>query len=150
MNKKGFSIIEVMVVLALLALIFGASIFYYRDSLVRTDINTQAELMANTLRLLRSNAASGNVEEPNSIRLEESEYVKFFGSIYNPEDPDNITKELPEQIKIDNINLNGGGQEIIFSAPHGTTTNFGSFDVKAEQIDRSITININRIGSIDF
>lgn len=150
MKNKGFSMIEVIVVLALLALVFGVSVIYYRDSLARTDLNSQGELVSNSLRLLRSNAASGNVEEPNAMRLEELEYIKFFGDVYNPESPDNIHTELPGQVKIDNINLNGGGREIIFQSPHGNTDNFGSFDIKAEQIDRTITININRIGTIDF
>lgn len=150
MNKKGFSVIEVVLVLALLAIVLTFTVLYSQTAQVRADVNSQAELIVNELRLLRSNAESGNTKGHTAIKLKESSYTSFFSPNYDPEDPTNQERELSPVIKINNKNLNDTADTIIFERPHGRTENYGSFDLRSDQIDRTITIKINEIGAIDY
>ncbi len=150
MNKKGFSITEIILVLALIAIIFGFSALYYQSSQIRSDLNAQVNLIVNEIRLLRSNVISGLTTQPTSIKLDEDKYIKFFGDIYDPENENNVITELPPTIKITDINLNQGEQQIVFQSPNGITENFGNFTLKSENINHSITIDINEIGTINY
>ena len=150
MKRKGFSMIEVILVLALLAIFFAFSALYYQTSQVRADINSQAELIANELRLLRSNAETGNMNGQTAVKFEESAYTTFFPPDYDPEDPSNRRMELSPTIKIENKIFNDSEDTVIFERPHGNTRNFGSFDLRSDQINRTITIQINELGAIDY
>lgn len=150
MKTKGFSIVEVVMVLAILAVVFAFSAVYYQTSQVRADINSRAELLVNEMRLLISNVESGNTDGHNAIKLEESAYTTFLGPDFDSEDPRNKRTEFSPTMRLENINLNEGGTEIKFIPPHGYTENFGSFDLRSDQIDRTITINVTEIGSINY
>ncbi len=150
MNKKGFSIIEIILVLLLMMIVFSFTALYYQASRTRSDLNSQVNLLVNEIRLIRSNVVSGLITQPNAIRLEENAYIKFLGEEFDSEDENNIAVELPPTIKISDINLNEESQEIIFQSPDGRTENFGSFTLKSENINRFKTININEIGTINY
>ncbi len=150
MKKKGSSMIEIILVLALIGIFFGLTAIYNQTSQLRADVNSQAELIVGNLRLLRSNAISGNVSGHNAVKLGNSSYTKFIGENFSPDGGNNFEVELPPTITITNLNLNGGVDQIVFSSPSGDTQNFGSFDLYSDRINRTITINISQIGQIDY
>jgi type II secretory pathway pseudopilin PulG len=150
MKTRGFTIIEVILVLVLMIIFFALSAIYSQTSQVRSDINSQAKLLVGELRLLRSNAVSGRIDAHNGIKLGESSYIKFVGESFSADDPLNFEVNLPPTVKIQNINLGGEESVIIFSSPNGQTQNFGTFDLDSSQIQRTITINISQIGKIDY
>lgn len=149
-KKRAFTIIEIVLVISILLIVFGFAVLYSQTSQVRADINTQADIAVSYLRLMQSNAASGRIAKNNAIHLETDSYTLFNGPAYIPEDINNYTIDLPATINIENILLNGAGQNIIFSAPAGETTNYGSFDFVADQIAKTITINISALGTITY
>lgn len=150
MKKKGFTTLEIILTLAILAILFAMIPLYYQTSQVRADLNTQASMLVSNLRLLQSNATSGNTGGANAIHLEDTVYTNFSGSSYAGNDPTNFSTDLPPTIIIEDINLNGGGEDVVFSSPDGHTDNFGSFSLRSEQINKTITINISQIGSINY
>lgn len=149
-KKRAFSIVEIVLVIAILLIVFGFAVLYSQTSQVRADINTQADIAVSYLRLMQSNGASGRVSEGNAIHLETSAYTIFNGLSYIPEDINNYTIDLPATLNIENISLNGAGQDIIFSGPAGETLNYGNFDLVTNQIGKTITINISEIGTITY
>lgn len=146
---RGFTIIEVILVLVILSSAVGFGLLYYQNSQVRADVNTHASVIVSYLRLAQSNAETGR-NTFNAIHLEPDSFTTFIGTAYAENDPQNYLTELPATITIGNINLSGAGTDIIFTGPDGTTNNSGSFQLISSQIDKTITINIAQIGAINY
>ena len=148
-NKtNGFTLIEIILVLVLLSAAIGFSLLYYETSVLRADINTQADILVSKLRLAQSNAESGRTDEANAVHFENASYTAFVGDNYNPLQSNNVETLLPPTISIENIALNGGGSDIIFTAPSGETSTYGSFDLVSDL--KTITINISSFGAINY
>ncbi|MBI4232096.1 type II secretion system protein [Candidatus Peregrinibacteria bacterium] len=153
MNKKGFTLVEILLVLTIFAISLGFAVIYSQTSQLNADINTQASILASNIRLLQSNANSGLTDGPNAVHFGLNSYTTFFsssGSPYNELDPDNFLTQLPSTISIQNISLNGGGLDLIFDTPSGETANYGSLQLSSNQISKTRTININSLGAVSY
>ncbi len=149
MKTKGFSLIEVIIIVIIVSMSVGLAALYYQSSQVRSDVNNQTKTLVAYLRLAQSNADSGN-NEFNAIHLDPNSYTLFTGNIYNPVAPENYEIELPPTMIIQNIALNGGVTDIIFDSPKGETESYGSFQIFSNQITKTNTITINQIGTINY
>lgn len=149
-NTKGISLIEIVLVIVILGISIGMSVLYYQTSQVRADINTQVSQFTSYVRLVHSNAFAGLNNQSHGIHLEPLSYTTFIGSSYNESDPNNFEIELPPTIIIQNILLNGGGSDLIFSSPNGETDDFGSLDFFSDQINKTVTVEISRLGTVTY
>ena len=148
-NKKGFSLIEVLLVIVIMATLLGIASTYYSNSQVRADISSQAANIVHYLRLAQSGAASGLNDSDRGVHFDETGYTLFEGSIYDEDDLKNVRKELPETMTISDINLNGG-DDVVFSKSNGETDNYGTITLSSAAIGRDIPIAINSIGTINY
>jgi prepilin-type N-terminal cleavage/methylation domain-containing protein len=149
-RPKAFSLLETIVVITILAAALGFSVLYAQTDDLRTDLHTQAALLASYLRESQTDASSGKGGSAYGVHLETDRYVLFEGGSYSANDADNFVVELPAGIQITQINLAGGGSNIVFSTPLGGTTNTGSFDLTSEQITQSVTVTVNSLGSVNY
>lgn len=149
-ERRGFTLIETMLVVVLFAIALGLSILYSQTSQLRADLNTQASTIVSYLRLAQSNAIAGNTNEINAMHLGNNAYTLFVGPTYDPDESSNYTPDIPPTITIENIVLNGGGDDIIFDKSNGETDSYGTFDIKSNQINKSVTITILPIGTISY
>lgn len=149
-NKHGFTMIELILSLTLISIIFGFTMLYYRNSQIRADINSQAQNIAHHLRLAQSSASSGLQNTNHGVHFETSSYTIFKGPSFNLSDSSNFTINLPETITINNINLNGGENDIIFSKINGETENYGTISINSTQINKTVTITVTSVGSINY
>lgn len=149
-NKRAFTLIEVMVVIVVFMIGLGLVLLFAQSAQLRTDVNTQVNTIAATLRLAQSQSISGEGGSAHGVHLETTQYVLFSGSTYSVGSSSNKVMELPETIEIQNINLSGGGQDIVFESPGGTTTNFGTFDIVAPSTGQFMTLTITSLGSISY
>lgn len=150
MKTKAFTFLEIMLVIVLLSAGLGFALLYTQSSQVRTDVNTQAANLVSYLRQAQSNAASGKNSTNHGVHFGTGSYVIFEGSSYVSSASGNFTVELPETMVIQNISLNGGGSDVIFTRPLGETSTYGSLEIHSEQINKTRTINIQSIGTIDY
>jgi len=149
-NQKGFTFLEIMLVIAILSITVGFFVLYSNNSQIIADVNNQANIIVSHIRLVQSNADSGYANTASAIHLDTNSYTGFIGPIYNPLDSSNYTMDLPGVLSIQNVSLNGGGSDIVFVSPRGETANYGSFNLTAADINKSITINISQNGAIDY
>lgn len=152
MKLKGFTLLEVLLVITIMAIAAGIGVLYTQSSQVRADVNSQVAILTSYLRLAQSNAATGNTEGFNGIHLDtvKSTYTTFVGTSYDATKAGNTTIDLPPTMTIENVSLNGGGVDIIFLGPNGETASYGTFDIRSEQIDKTLSITISSIGTIDY
>lgn len=150
MKNKAFTLLEMLLVLTLVALFFGLGLLYTQTSTLRADLNTQADELAAYVRLAQSAAASGKEDQAHGIRLEADSYTLFLGTTYNELDTSNTLVTLPPTVEIQNISLNGGSFDLIFSPPYGETENYGSFQLVSLNTGDAVTLMVNTYGSIEY
>lgn len=149
-NNKGFTLIEIVLVIAIFGILLGLSAMYYQSTQVRTDIHTQATNIVHYLRLAQSNAASGLNNQDHGVHFESGYYTTFRGSSYVQNDPNNFRMDLPSTMTVSNISLNGGGSSVIFTKSTGETTNYGTISLTSAQINKTIPITITEVGTINY
>lgn len=148
--KKAFTVLEIILVIFILAITVGFSILYFQGTQVRSDLNTQTSILVSYLRLAQSNAISGRTGQPTGIHLNSNSYVLFVGPTYNAASSTNYTSNLPATLNIQNVSLNGGGTDIVFTTPFGESNKFGSFNLRSEQINKTNTITVSANGIINY
>lgn len=146
---KGFTLLETLLIIVIFSVVAVFSLLSYQTQQVRNDLNSQAKVLVSYLRLAQNNQASGSIKF-NAMHLDSNAFVTFGSTSYEEGNMNNTVLELPPTINIDNINLNGGGTDIIFSGPEGSTSNYGSFTITASQINKSIPITVTSIGQISY
>lgn len=149
MAKKGFTALETVLVVTIIALLFGLAANYYTNSQIRADLNVQAANIASHLRLAQSKASSGLNDSKHGIHFENSAYTIFQGDSYSALESTNFEVTLPETITVSNIALSGGGSDVLF-LQNGETENSGTIALTSENIGKTITIQIDSSGLINY
>lgn len=148
---KGFTMLELIIVIALITTSLGFVLVYSQTTQVRTDLHAQADQFISYARLAQSRAKSGEGDERiHGIIVEQTEYTIYYGSGYSPEDTRNYTIELPPQVEIQNISLNSGKTEIRFSAPEGETEDYGTLEFVSHQNEETVSLEITKVGTINY
>jgi prepilin-type N-terminal cleavage/methylation domain-containing protein len=150
LRRSAFSLLETLVVVTIMAVAVGFSVLYAQTDTVRTDLHTQAAIFSSYLREMQTDAASGKGATSAGIHLETDQYVLFHGASYNALDASNFVVVLPSVIKVTDINLTGGGSEVIFTSPLGETSTAGSLDFSSASTGQTVHITINSLGAVDY
>ena len=89
-GEKGFTLIEIMIVLSLIALIMGLTTTFFAGSLTKTRVRATIRDMKTVFRYTRSLARSTGQTKVLSINLDENRYWIGGRSV----------REVPKDIKI--------------------------------------------------
>lgn len=149
-NKKGFSILEIVLVMAIICVLLGLTVNYYSGTQIRADIDTQAANIVHYLRLAQSSAAAGLNNESHGIHFQPESYTIFHGDTYDPNSMDNFQVMFPETMTINSLSLNGGGTDLIFSKTTGETAQFGTIMLNSNQINKTVTITVSPVGTVNY
>lgn len=141
--KNGFTLIEIIVAIAILTILFSVSILYYSTSSESAKLSTASQDIISNIKLAKDRTVASLASSSYGMHFENSQYVMFRGTSYSALDPNNIFYALPVGMEIANISLEGGGVDIIFDRITGKVGNNGSIDVRvASDISKSKTISI--------
>lgn len=149
-NHNGFTFLEVMVVIVLMAIALGFSLLYSQTAQVRNDLAGEVARFVSYVRSAQSDAAAGKNNTAHGIHLSANTYTIFEGTAYDENATTNYTVDLPSTITIQNVTLNGSGSDLIFTDPYGETTTFGTVDLASAQINASKTITITQFGTVNY
>lgn len=150
LRSSAFTLLETIVVVAIMAAVAGFSVLYAQTDTVRMDLRTQVGIFASYLREMQTDAASGKGSTGAGIHLEADRYVLFHGSSYDANDSANFVVELPGSLQIENVSLIGGGTTILFTGPLGETAEYGTVDFASDQIGQSVRVTVHSLGSVDY
>lgn len=144
--KKGFTIIELLVVLGVTAIILMASLPVYNNLQISAQLNETSAQISQTIRLAKTQAQSGFNNSDYGVKFFEDKYIVFQGVSYD-------LREVfyDREMKLDSplsLETNLTDDEIVFTKRLGAPNQSGiitlTHDVEGE---RSITIN--NLGMVD-
>lgn len=148
---KGFTLIELLIVIGASAILVAISAGVYLTLFKRSDIDTEARKVKSVLNLVRNQTVASKGDQVFGVHFDTSsnEYILFSGSTFNPLDSENEAFPIPSQVTLSSIEIQGGGNDIVFDRLEGTTVQYGFIILAAiEDASDSATICIAESGSI--
>jgi prepilin-type N-terminal cleavage/methylation domain-containing protein len=143
--KKGFTLIELMIVVALIFMFSGLTLPVGFNFYQESTLKDQARNLENSLRKAQAMAMTGRGESSAGVKIEERQYIIFEGESYEKSRED-MTIPLPIALSIT------GPKEIVFQKSTGlpilpeeesSTTITLTFGANSQKI------NINSQGKIE-
>ncbi len=146
---KSFTLVEVLTIVGILIVLTAISIPAFRFFQKESDLNNSIEEIINTLRLAQNKTLASEGAIQYGVHFETGEYVLFNGTTYNPSATDNEIHNLPKSVEIYEIELTGGGSEVIFDRVTGTTNQFGEVSLRLKTDTSKVkTIYIENSGQV--
>lgn len=142
-DNKGFTLIEVVIVMAILAIIGGLGLFvgtdFYRSYILRTERDT----LVSILQRQRSRALNNINDSHHGVFLEDDRYTVFQGDSYASRDHDyDEVVNLPRSVTLDGIT------QVVFEPLSGESSAEG--DITISRDPQVFTISLNNEGRINY
>ena len=143
-NTRGFTLIEVLLSVVLIAFITGVSVPIYRSYLVKNNLDTATMIFVQSLRRAQGLSQAGEGDTTWGVNIETGLITVFKGASYAARDTTyDETFTIADSIGI------SGVQEIVFSKMYGEPQTTGSVTLSSD-MGHSKTITINGKGFIDY
>lgn len=120
-QKSGFTLIEVLLSLAIISIIVGITVPVYQILQNRTDLNSVRSALAQSLRRAQVLARSGASDSAWGVKAQTSTITLFYGNSYLTHDSStDEVYEVPSNL------IFSGVTEIIFSKLTGEPLTYGT------------------------
>lgn len=150
--ESGFTIIELLISVAILLVLASLAIFSTRTLLRQVEIDSTGQNILSTLRLARSKTLASEGETTYGVHFEADKYVLFSGSSYDESAAGNKEYTLNDT-EVHSISLNGGPGvvDVIFDRVRGTTSQYGTVSLRLNaDNNQNRTIHINSSGQVSY
>lgn len=151
-HTKGFTLIELMVIISIFMLLVGSGSIVFGDMIGRNSLRYYGYRIVQDLREMRSTAVAGKQDAAwgvyfNSVSRPHG-YVLFKGASFAGRDSAfDIEQELPKVLRLSRVNLNGF-KEVAFSSSEGVPNHPGYLILNSDTGE--YTININSFGLVEY
>lgn len=143
----GFTIVELMVSMGILAVIFAISTINLSTIIPNTSQSTSFDTLLNDIKAQQTKAMSGNTSF--GVHFESDKYTLFQGDTYVSGNSSNFDMAMDPTVRITNINFPGA--QIVFLAGSGDISGFvagnDNFSLSNTQTNLVTTIRINKYGA---
>lgn len=141
-DSAGFTLIEIVLVLALLAIGTSAGVALSTSTLMRASVAQERDTLASLLIEARTNAMHNVNGESQGLVILHDSFVLFAG-VYTPTNPANITIARNAHIHVTD------GTTITFSPLSGNTSH-NLQEIVLRQDSKTATVTVNAQGLIDW
>lgn len=128
-NKRGFTLIEIIVVIVLMLIIAALVVPPFIDFRRAQLLTGETDNVNSLINLARSHTLAAWQDTNYGIHFDTDAVTIFPGDNYDPNSPDNMTTALVAGVIIDSIDLTGGTTEIVFARQTGLPSAAGSITV---------------------
>lgn len=141
-SKGGFTVIEVLLVISLMAIAAGVALPAGRHLLVRNDLATSTITLRQTMRRAQHLADSNSHDSDWGVRAEAGRVVLFKGATYSTRDTD-----FDEVYEISNSLIIGGDQEVVFSRVDAATVPAST--TLTTSLGATNTVRVSSVGVVE-
>ncbi len=154
-GQKGFSLIEIVIVIGISLMLFGAVTFNLLRTQSNTSVESNLEKLLSDVRAQQGKAITGATEGRSTtdnygIYFLQNQYILFHGVSYNPNEQTNFIVNLPQDVEIQSTTL--PGNSLIFSALSGEVMGFlesaNTITLRSINTGQQTTVTLNRYGVI--
>lgn len=139
-KQKGFSVVEVLIALAILALLSTIVLSSFLNSRKAQSLSLDADAVAQLIRQARSQTISSRGSSQYGVRFASTTATLFTGSTYIPGTPTNSIFTVSAGNSISAISLSGGGSDIVFSRLSGEASRSGTITLSSVGGSKTITV----------
>jgi prepilin-type N-terminal cleavage/methylation domain-containing protein len=152
-SQRGFTLVELLVVMAILIIVFAGSTYYFdgvfRKVSLSQSLIKNASTVKTTLEEARSYTVSAKSGSVYGVHFDSNQIVLYKGSIYSVGAAGNSVRVLDNSVTISSINLNGGGSDVLFQKISGETDKYGSVTLRlVTDTSKTKVITIGKAGLI--
>lgn len=153
-NQKGFSLIEIVVIIAIMSVFFVLLSINLIGAKPKASLETSITTFASDIKQQQIKAMTGatasGAASAFGIYVQINRYTLFNGSSYIPASPSNFIVNLDDYIQFSSINL--PSSSIVFTRESGEVAGFSAgsntLTIKNTLDATEKTITINRYGVI--
>ena len=117
---------EILVVIGVTVLLVVITLNSFSNLNRREALKKEALQVASIFDQARSLTLSSKKASKYGVHLEADKVTIFQGDTYSSGDPGNITTSLNPLVTITNIELSGGGSDLVFDRLTGATSQYGT------------------------
>ena len=140
---RGFTLIELVIVMAILLILFAVVGTISSGMLPRNQLSIEGGLIQETLRRAQALTIAGKQDELWGVHFTSSTMTLFGGTSYAMRDIDyDELHSFPAGLTL------GGLTDIVFSAPLGETSNTGDVSLTSNSTSEIVTISVNASGLV--
>lgn len=114
-SNAGFTLVEVLLILAILGLISGLAIPFYQSFQVSSEFDNTTQEIVQTMRRAQITAMSSKSLSDYGVHFADQQYIIFRGATFNPADIYNESFEIASTLSVST----GGNDDIVFSSVSG-------------------------------
>lgn len=149
--KRGFTLVEIMVVIGILSLLILVVSVNIRSFQTHSQVTQAAEELASILREAQSRSMAVVNGQNHGIHFDEDSnaYTLFEGTVFSEGAPTNVVYSLDISIELTSVSLADAGSDVVFEKLTGSTTDSGLVTI-ASKLDGSVnqTVTITNEGKI--
>lgn len=128
-NKKGFTLLELVVVSGLMMIIAGISMTVLRNILNKQRVEKDAESAYAYLLRARNQTIVGEGGDQYGVAFSSTSITLFRGTTYSTGDPNAVTFTLLNDTVFQNINFSNGSTQLYFKKLTGRPSATGTVEV---------------------
>jgi len=151
-NKNGFTLLEILVVIAIFAIILGIVIVGTKSFSNTVNLDNAGKIIGTNVKLAKMRSVGALNDTNYGVHFESDKITVFDASeVFDVSKATNKVVDLSDDVEIFDISLAGGGVDLIFSRLTGTTENFGTVKIRlVNNPSKERQIVINEEGQIDY
>lgn len=143
MRQNGFTIVELVVVLAVTAILFLISGSLALNTLPKNTVQVEAGSITDTLRRAQSRTVSGYKDLVWGVHFTSADMTLFAGSSYAARNPVfDEARTFSSGVTI------SGLEDVIFEYANGGTQNIGDIIITSNSTGEIVTLKVNSLGRI--
>jgi prepilin-type N-terminal cleavage/methylation domain-containing protein len=151
-RDAGFTLIEILIVMAILAVLLGISLINLGRPQAAANSGTTLQTLLSDLKAQQLMAMSGGTggtasAQPYGIYVESGQFTLFAGSSYNAGDPNNFAEAAATGVT---LSTTLSGSTVLFQKGTGEVQGYtaGSDTITVTGKDGAHVVTINRFGGL--